>query len=209
MKKRKLLVAAAILSTLMSTQAFAGQWQQDSNGWWYQNDNGSYPVNQWLEVDGKQYYFNSDGYMLHDTTTPDGYQVGADGAWIEEKPLFDFAINTCAIKYTDHKVVTDYDGYPALVIYYDYTNKDPEATGAWLADYSMKVFQNGLQCDTTFAFDFSDDSIDNYSKDILTGTTVNVAQMYRLTDMTDVTIQIKELWNWDNPQSQSVTISPN
>ena len=27
------------------------------------------------------YYFNGDGYMLANTTTPDGYTVNADGAW--------------------------------------------------------------------------------------------------------------------------------
>lgn len=72
------------------TQQFTGSattvtegWKQDGTGWWYQNADGSYPVNQWREVNGKQYYFGADGYMLADTTTPDGYSVGADGAWIE------------------------------------------------------------------------------------------------------------------------------
>ncbi len=42
----------------------------------------------WQIVDGKAYYFNtmSDGYkgrLLINTTTPDGYKVGADGAWIQ------------------------------------------------------------------------------------------------------------------------------
>lgn len=59
-------------------------WKQDGNGWWYQNADGSYPVNQWKEIDGKQYYFGGDGYMLTNTTTPDGYNVGSDGAWIQE-----------------------------------------------------------------------------------------------------------------------------
>ena len=42
----------------------------------------------WHEIDGKWYYFNtaSDkgtlGAMLANTTTPDGYQVDANGAWI-------------------------------------------------------------------------------------------------------------------------------
>jgi glucan-binding YG repeat protein len=42
----------------------------------------------WHEIDGKWYYFNtaSDkgtfGVMLANTTTPDGYQVDANGAWI-------------------------------------------------------------------------------------------------------------------------------
>lgn len=86
MRKSKLLLMSLLATAMFGSTAYAGQWQQDSAGWWYQNDNGSYPVNQWQEIDGKQYYFGANGYMLANTTTPDGYQVGADGAWVEEVP---------------------------------------------------------------------------------------------------------------------------
>lgn len=66
-----------------ATSVQAEGWAQDNVGWWYRNADGSYPVNTWKELGGKQYYFGSDGYMLKDTTTPDGFQVGSDGAWIE------------------------------------------------------------------------------------------------------------------------------
>lgn len=83
MKKIKLLIATLVITTLTTFPAFA-DWKQESDGrWWYQNDDGSYPVNQWQEINGKQYYFGADGYMLANTTTPDGYQVGDDGAWIQ------------------------------------------------------------------------------------------------------------------------------
>ena len=74
-----ILVLAMTLTTAMT--AFAGQWQADSQGWWYQNDNGSYPVNSWQWIDRKCYYFNQDGYCLINTTTPDGCTVDASGAW--------------------------------------------------------------------------------------------------------------------------------
>ena len=74
-------------------------WQSNSTGWWYQNADGSYPANEWQQIDGSWYYFNESGYMvasiwignyylgengamLTNTTTPDGYVVGSDGAWI-------------------------------------------------------------------------------------------------------------------------------
>lgn len=83
MKRIKALMTTALISSVLSMTAWAGEWKSDASGWWWQNDNGSYPVSQWKEINGKQYYFGADGYMLADTTTPDGYQVGADGAWIE------------------------------------------------------------------------------------------------------------------------------
>ena len=90
MKKLKIAVATLGLCMLMTPQTvLAGQWKTDANGWWYQNDDGSYPANCWQWIDGNGdgtaecYYFNESGYMLSNTTTPDGYIVNQDGAWIE------------------------------------------------------------------------------------------------------------------------------
>ena len=45
-----------------STTYTHGTWKSDSHGWWYE-DNGWYPVNQSLWIDGVKYYFGADGYM--------------------------------------------------------------------------------------------------------------------------------------------------
>lgn len=81
-------ILSTALAMSMSMTAFAGQWQSDANGWWWQNDNGSYPANTWQWIDGnndgtaESYYFNTQGYCLMNTTTPDGYTVNPAGAWI-------------------------------------------------------------------------------------------------------------------------------
>ena len=69
MKNRiaKLLSMALIivcLSGTFSSYVSAASWKQNTSGWWYENDDGSYPSNQWKQVDGKWYYFNSSGYMV-------------------------------------------------------------------------------------------------------------------------------------------------
>lgn len=62
----------------------AASWLQDSNGWRIQNADGSYLLNAWYQnTDGKWYYMGADGYMLTNTTTPDGYKVDADGVWAQ------------------------------------------------------------------------------------------------------------------------------
>lgn len=75
-------VLAGLIAVSINMTAFAGQWQQDTKGWWYQNDDGSFLKDGWKWVDGKCYYFTSDGYCLTGTQTPDGYTVDASGAWI-------------------------------------------------------------------------------------------------------------------------------
>ena len=39
-----------------------GTWHSDSNGWWY-SDGDWNPVNQYLWIDGVQYWFDASGYM--------------------------------------------------------------------------------------------------------------------------------------------------
>lgn len=81
--KKRLLFATLLMTFLLSMTAFAGTWVQDGANWRYTKDNGARAVSEWITDNGKSYYFGADGIMLHDTTTPDGYKVGPDGAWIE------------------------------------------------------------------------------------------------------------------------------
>ena len=86
-KKIMTLALTAAMAASMGMTAFAGQWVQNTTGWWWQEDNGSYPVSQWKWLDGNKdgiyecYAFDSNGYIYTNTTTPDGYTVNADGAW--------------------------------------------------------------------------------------------------------------------------------
>lgn len=57
-------------------------WQEIEYKWYYFNKSGAMQTG-WLEgANNKYYYLNTDGSMLVNTTTPDGYKVGSDGAWI-------------------------------------------------------------------------------------------------------------------------------
>lgn len=58
-------------------------WFKDGDNWRYILKNGYYAQNGWLQdpATQKYYYFNMAAIMEADTTIPDGYYVGADGAW--------------------------------------------------------------------------------------------------------------------------------
>ena len=51
--------------------------------WRYFGSSGDLAKNTWVTSGGKWYYVGADGVMLANTTTPDGYPVGMDGAWIQ------------------------------------------------------------------------------------------------------------------------------
>lgn len=65
-----LLAGAMVLSTPVI--ASAGSWRHNSTGWWWYNDDWSYPTNSWKTIYGKDYHFNSQGYM-------DTYWARVDG----------------------------------------------------------------------------------------------------------------------------------
>lgn len=86
-KKTAGCLMAVAMMAMMAMPALAGQWQKNAAGWWWQEDNGTYPMNTWCWLDGNRdgiaecYYFNGYGYMLAGTVTPDGYTVNENGAW--------------------------------------------------------------------------------------------------------------------------------
>ena len=70
------------------------QWIKEPEGWYYLHSNGKMALNQWVG----NYYLGEFGYMLTSTVTPDGYRVGADGAWIpSQERLLDTANGEFAI----------------------------------------------------------------------------------------------------------------
>ena len=58
--------------------AMATGWKLIGGFWYYFRSNGAMARNCWVG----NYYLGSDGIMLTNTITPDGYRVGPNGAWI-------------------------------------------------------------------------------------------------------------------------------
>ena len=89
-KNLKMILSTVILVCVMSSMCFAGSWGKDSQGWWYLNDDGTYASSGWKWIDGNYdgvaecFYFDANGIMLADTTTPDGYTVNKNGAWTQD-----------------------------------------------------------------------------------------------------------------------------
>lgn len=57
-------------------------WEKNNGKWYFLNPDGDMATG-WKLVDGKWYYLYANGTMAENVTTPDGYQVSANGEWIE------------------------------------------------------------------------------------------------------------------------------
>ncbi len=86
--KKVIGLAVTLFCTIgISMNVFAGTWVGDAKGWWFDKGDNTWPANQWMWIDGNNdgiaecYYFNQYGYCLMNTTTPDNYNVNANGAW--------------------------------------------------------------------------------------------------------------------------------
>lgn len=82
-----LMIVTMTATVLAATPAYAGQWMQNGNGWWWQNDDGSYPFLTWAWIDGnhdgaaENYFFDDKGYLSLDTSAQD-LMVNENGALI-------------------------------------------------------------------------------------------------------------------------------
>lgn len=160
MKKKYLVLGLSLAAMLsLSNTAYAGDWKQNQVGWWWQESNGSYPTNQWKLINGKWYYFDQVGYMVHDkwigdyylgsdggmltnTITPDGYQVDASGKWVpavQSKNILDaFVKNRQYTKYT-----SDWYYAPSK---YAYLDIDGDGNQELVIVNDNDVFFNALIC---------------------------------------------------------------
>lgn len=88
MKKGAVIALAAALTVGSGFTAFAEGWKSNATGWWWQFDDGGFLASTWEWLDGnhdgiaESYCFDARGYMYANTTTPDGYAVNSDGAWV-------------------------------------------------------------------------------------------------------------------------------
>lgn len=94
MKKQiAVIMMAAAVSAMGASLAYAGSWQSDERGYWYQNDNGVYMKGATFTIDGATYAFDDSGYMVtgwyrQNGNTPWTYYMPGSGVrqtgWLQD-----------------------------------------------------------------------------------------------------------------------------
>lgn len=96
-----------------------------------------------------------------------------------------------------HELTTDFEGNPAIWIYSRVTNVGNESILASLIAFPT-LFQNGVELEIASP-EFADTEkaeFQNLLKEIQSGTSIEIAQLYRLQDNSTITVEVSNLINW-------------
>ena len=77
---------ALVMLVISISPIYAGNWKKDNKGWWYQENDGTYPKDDYKYVNEQWYYFDQEGYMVIGWYQIDGYwhYFQADGSELGE-----------------------------------------------------------------------------------------------------------------------------
>lgn len=96
-----------------------------------------------------------------------------------------------------YELAADYEGNPAIWIYSRVTNTGNESMLASLIAFPS-LFQNGVELEITSPkfTDMEKTEFQNLSKEIQSGTSIEIAQLYRLQDNSTITVEVSNLIDW-------------
>lgn len=82
---QKYVINASGSTTSTQPTEKTATWASDDKGWWIQYSDGTYLTDSWYQspTSSLWYFMGSDGYMLTNIRTPDGYYVNSEGVWVQ------------------------------------------------------------------------------------------------------------------------------
>lgn len=123
----------------------------------------------------------------------------------EDDGIINFDGDGYNVTYVRHETGTDYEGNSCLYYYYTFTNNGEENASAAVKSY-IQCFQNGAQCQSAITTE-SNDSMNNYMMEVQPGASIEVCQVFSLSDTSDVTIEASDLISLDdNKDTQIITL---
>lgn len=120
----------------------------------------------------------------------------------EDDGIINFDGDGYNVTYVKYETGTDYEGNPCLYYYYTFTNNGEENASPMSSSY-IQCFQNGVQCETAITMD-SNDSIDNYMLEVQPGGSLEVCEVFSISDTSDVTIEASDLISFDDAKDTQV-----
>ncbi|MDY4429764.1 hypothetical protein [Evtepia sp.] len=120
-------------------------------------------------------------------------------------------IKYAGYEYMPAGVLTDdtVDLSKVIVIFMDYTNHREDEPKEMQGDFWYRVFQNGVELDSSFCSYYSDKyaPISDFYKAVMMGGTVTTGRFFLLEDSSPITIMVNEQSHNDNKQSMTVELN--
>lgn len=121
---------------------------------------------------------------------------------VPDDGVLNFTADGFTAIYTRHEVSTDFEGNPCLIVYYNFTNTGTEATNAAVRTH-LQVFQNGISLETAVC-STENAAISSYMTDVQPGTTMEIGQAFKITDMSPATLEMKVFGSIDDKKDTQI-----
>ena len=122
-----------------------------------------------------------------------------DAVPTETKRVNPAVLGDYAVEIKSAVVTQDYDGNPAVVVTYSWTNNSSDTTTP-MASISTSVFQNGIGMESAYVSDESIYNQDLYWTEVRPGTTIDVQEAFALSDtISPIEVEISEAFAWETP----------
>lgn len=97
----------------------------------------------------------------------------------------------------------DYDGKPVVIVTYTFSNISSDEAESFMLSCNSDVYQNGVECELAFVTGLEGDSSANVKK----GGSNTFQQAYLIEDRSEIEVEVKELFSWDDTLLASATFS--
>lgn len=101
------------------------------------------------------------------------------------------------------QLASDYEGNPCVGVTFTFTNNSDEAT-MFQAAVNPEVYQNGVSCEMAISSDIDTSAALNKVKP---GASNQLTLAYSLKDLSDIDVEVSELWSLDPAMIASQTFS--
>ena len=141
-----------------------------------------------------------------DTATAQGAAVEDSGSATEPQAAEQSASDAAAYGVTIDgcRVTEDYQGNPAAVVTYTFTNNSDEATSPAVAVHA-KAFQNGTELELAVVADAEESG--KSMNEVKPGSSITYESAYELADMSDLTVEVEELFSFSDELIAEQTFS--
>ena len=118
----------------------------------------------------------------------------------EQEAAADAAV---AVTIDGAKLSQDYEGKPAVIITYTFTNVSSDEAESFMVSCTADVYQNGVQCERAFVTNLEGDEMAK----VKAGASNTFQIAYEVTDRSPLEVEVKELFSWDDTLLASASIN--